>query len=851
MQDLSDKVWNNPRFHEAFHRIELAWLVKELGAETDVRPQLNDGAKLMQAAAILACSESQAHRRAAFRAATCAYEYFGAGALPFDQALRVILARLGNYPSIGTRDDVDSALAQLPLVLATEEIAATDKSTITVNRTPIHLTDFQFRLWTNLISRHLVALSAPTSAGKSFVLQTYLSSLYEPGDSRSIVYIVPTRALIAQVAEDLNEQLRGLNGNAPDIVTVPVDGESPLADRAIYVMTQERIQLTLNAHADFTAGVIVVDEAQSIADGSRGILLQWVIDDLLDRNPKAQALFASPAIRNLGIFGELFGLNSVVELSSTEPTVAQNFLIVTVDSATRGKISVCSIGDGSGAPQEILKLELNQTTASRIDRLVHIPAALGRGQSNVIYANGAAEAEDIALQLADLFSDREPTEHQKALADLATEAVHSQYALADCVKRGVAFHYSNIPTQLRKAIEAAVALGEIDFLVCTSTLLQGVNLPAKNIFMCLPEKGKTKPLESTDFWNLSGRAGRLRREFQGNIFLIDYDKWKKKPLEGSKETLVVPAIASSVRDRGPQLLEVIRGDTSTAKADDPDLETTFGRLFSDLKRGGLNSTLDRIGFDSTTSQAHAISSALAAADAELTIPADILRKTPNISAHKQQRLYGRLREQMDSDPESARLLLPKHPREAGAFQSYADILELCHEVILKIDTSKNLHRFHAVIALKWMLGIPLPQIVDDQIRRRPTAKTRTTIRSTLEIIEGQIRFQAVRLFGCYNTLLTHALNVVERQDLVSSIPTLPLYLELGASDKTMISFIALGLSRVAAMKLNELSARKDLDPSAALEWLRTRPLERLGLSPLLTEEIRKVLASPSRSTASL
>ena len=185
-------------------------------------------------------------------------------------------------------------------------------------------------------------------------------------------------------------------------------------------------------------------------------------------------------------------------------------------------------------------------------------------------------------------------------------------------------------------------------------------------------------------------------------------------------------------------------------------------------------------------------------------------------------------------------LIPCHPREAGAFQSYADIFELCHKIILNIDTSKNLHRFHAVIANKWMLGLPLPQIVEEQIRRRPSQKTRSTIRNTLDLIEGQIRFQAVRLFGCYNTLLVYALDTAGRSDLISSIPALPLYLELGASDKTMISFLSLGLSRVAAMKLNEVSARKDLNPSGALEWLRTRPLEQLGLSPLLAAEVRKV-----------
>jgi Helicase conserved C-terminal domain len=415
----------------------------------------------------------------------------------------------------------------------------------------------------------------------------------------------------------------------------------------------------------------------------------------------------------------------------------------------------------------------------------------------------------------------------------------------ECIKRGVAFHYSNIPTQLRRAIENAVSNGDVDYLVCTSTLLQGVNLPVRNIFMCAPERGATKPLESTDFWNLAGRAGRLRREFQGNIFLIDYAHWKKKPLDGPREAIVIPAIEATVKEHSAQLINVIRNQAPTTRGGDPELESAFVRLYSDHKRGELADTLDRIGLNRASAQVLLISSALADAELKITLSEDIIRQSPNISAHKQQVLFTRLRERVALGRDAAISLIPHHPREGDAFNSYASILQLCHEVILGIDTSRGLHRFHAVMVLKWVNGVPLPQIIQDQIERNGHRTQRTTIRNTLEIIETQIRFQAVRLFGCYNTLLVHALQTGGHGDLVSSIPSLPLYLELGASDKTMISFIALGLSRVTAMKLNALSARKDLDIAGALLWLRTRPLETLGLSPLLMAEVQAILAAAS------
>lgn len=841
MQDLADKVWANRAFHETSGRIQMAWLRRELGSG-QASLNLEDANKLMRAASILAASTSQEHRTEAFRAATCTYELFGADSLPLDQALRVVLTRLGNFPSFYTRNEVANAGSDLPLSLAAEELVSTDGRTVVLNHQRLHLTNFQHDLWKNLVDKRRVALAAPTSAGKSFVLQNYLASLFNENPNGSVVYIVPTRALIAQVSEDLRGSLSAIDGEKPEIVTVPIDAETPLPARALYIMTQERVQLGLIAHPDFRADTVVVDEAHSIADGARGVLLQWVVDDLLRRKPALQIMFASPIIENLDVFGRLFGLDDIKEFPSVEPTVSQNFLPVDIGSATKGRITIFTCGDGSQSSREVMTLSLGQTIASRTEKLVHIAARFGDGQSNIVYANGAAEAEKIAIQLADLLSEREPTDEQLALAELAKEAVHPNYVLIDCVRKGVAFHYSNIPTQLRRAIEQAASVGHIDFIVCTSTLLQGVNLPAKNVFMCAPEKGRTKPLESTDFWNLSGRAGRLRREFQGNIFLIDYDNWKTKPLDGPKGAVVVPAIETSVRDNTDHLLEVIADVETSKRGDKPELESTFVRLFSDMRSGELANTLSRVGVNAGTTSYQNLSQALATADSMVALPAEVVRRTPNVSAHKQQRLFDLLEDRIAKGRSTAQSLLPLHPRESGAYQSYADILELCHAQILGLDTSRNLHRFHALLALRWMKGVALPQIIDEQLKRKTKKDIRAVIRETLDLIETQIRFQAVRLFGCYNALLIYALDQAGYIDLASSIPAVPLYLEVGASDKTMISFISLGLSRVSAMKLNDLSARKDLDKAGAMQWLASRPLESFGLSPLLTAEVTNILA---------
>jgi hypothetical protein len=49
-----------------------------------------------------------------------------------------------------------------------------------------------------------------------------------------------------------------------------------------------------------------------------------------------------------------------------------------------------------------------------------------------------------------------------------------------------------------------------------------------------------------DFWNLAGRAGRLGREFDGNVFLIDYGEWKPKLLDADRRTPVQPALVRAL-----------------------------------------------------------------------------------------------------------------------------------------------------------------------------------------------------------------------------------------------------------------------------------------------------------------
>lgn len=342
-------------------------------------------------------------------------------------------------------------------------------------------------------------------------------------------------------------------------------------------------------------------------------------------------------------------------------------------------------------------------------------------------------------------------------------------------------------------------------------------------------------MQGVDFWNLAGRAGRLMREFQGNIFLVDYDRWSSKPLSQEGDADVVPAVEEGISRPG-NLLDIIARPTASGR-DRPDPEAVFVQLLGELRDGTLDATLARAKVTHGLSDA-AIASlgrALREASRAVRLPIGVLRRSPDISAHKQQRLYEVLAKRLERRGPAR--LIPPHPADYDAYESYAGALQICHRIILGLKPESRFHRFIAVLALKWMMGLPLPRIVQDQLNRNPTKERRFVVRETLELIEKQVRFQCVRLLGCYQAVLIQLLNDAGRAELARDVPDMALYLEMGAADRTSISLMSLGVSRPTAIQLGRQATSRSMDVEATLAWLASRPTAVTKLSTTAREEV--------------
>lgn len=856
IEELVARIWSNPAFHSDYRDLTATWLRRELGVGTDPSSDRaltgatsEEGEKFSdallvrcaQSATILSSSPDPEQLRVAYSAAACAAD-LGRDRLPgLDGALRIVLGRMGNFPAIATSEFV-SGFGRLPMSAAlAEELRRTDNR-VSVGDWNSELTDFQMELWKLLQAGENVAISAPTSAGKSYVLQAFLRARARAQKITSAVYLVPSRALIAQVGDAIAEW-RKLDGHQQlSLVTIPIPAEVPLREPAIYVLTQERMQAILRTHPSFKADLVICDEAQGVDDGARGVLLQNVVDDLLGRHPQTQAIFAGPNIRNLHAFGSIFDIKLLREVANRVPTVVQNLILVNTRSLETGVLSVSRHGETGDLL--VGQADIRRALPTKQEKLIRVAERFGRLKPSIIYADGPSAAEKVARGLKQAF---EPLAENAVLADLinlSRSAVHRKFDLGPCLEHGVGFHYGRIPALVRRGIEAAFAQGHIRYLVTTSTLIQGVNFPAANLFVCQPKKGNNEQLDPGEFWNLAGRAGRLGKEFQGNIFLIDYQDWDRRFADEPNEIEVTSAIAKALRDDMETILKVA-GETTPPLENDRrmSVEAAFARLLADHMAGRLSDTLDR--FEVPAASRTPLVEALEGAKNRIGLPLRVIEESPTVSAIRQQRLADYLASEIKGGGvKRLEELTPRHPRDEEAYLRLSEIFKVCHRYLLSLskEAAPKLHSRMAAIALKWMRGRPVPEIVDENHKRNGGGDDYAkSIRDTLRDIEQEIRFKYLRLTSCYLNVLAHVLREAGHATIANRLPDLASHLEVGAADRTMISLIGLGISRVTARELTEENLDKDMDTLAALGWLRKQDLESVLPSSLMREEVERVL----------
>lgn len=392
-----------------------------------------------------------------------------------------VLRDLGLYSYMRSASDLNAFLLRKAFAVALPE-----------NEVIFHRD--QARMFRELLQGNLV-VSAPTSFGKSFVIDAYIATV----KPKTVMIIVPTIALTDEVRRRLTRRF----GSFYKIIT---NAGEKLEERSILVFPQERALQYVDevGQIDF----LVVDEfykADPDFHDERAATLMLSIARFLPRTKRY--FFLAPNIERFSA-GRL-NLGKVTFRRYTESTVVQEL-------------------------HECWR-NLPGTAIAKRDCLLNVLGAC-LGQKTLVYVSSHSQVADVSdIFLNDSRAGRLTLENDLCgdFADWLRENVseNSSWRMPSLIERCIGVHSGRVNRMIAQMILRLFELPRgIGLIVSTSSIIEGVNTSARNVILWSVKNGQSYIDEFT-LKNVYGRAGRMFRHFVGHVYVLEKPKPKEKQLE--------------------------------------------------------------------------------------------------------------------------------------------------------------------------------------------------------------------------------------------------------------------------------------------------------------------------------
>lgn len=434
----------------------------------------------------------------------------------------------------------------------------------------------------------------PTSAGKTRATELILRAAFASGRTKLALLIAPFRALCHEIAGDLQRTFEpdGFEVNQlSDAIQSDSNSElekwlalsgEPMPH--VVVLTPEKLLYLLRQEAGFVAnvGLVVYDEGHQFDSGTRGVTYELLLTSIKRLLPSsAQTVLISAVIKNSA---QLAGwlLEDEEKIVSDQQLQTRRLVAFASFPSTRSKTGQLWFNAAIEGEQEffvprVMPTESLQVTAREKERVfptrestsvaLYLGLKLVKNGGVAIYSRAPASASKLIREaVKEVFgrgvSLAPPSEvsHEVELARLVRlyerNFGKSSY-LTKAASLGLFVHHGKTPQGIRITAEHAMREGHIKFIVCTSTLAQGVNLPIRYLLITSTMQGRDV-VKARDFHNLIGRAGRAGMYGEGTVIFTDHRLFDNRNTDGSfkwKETQKL-LNASSSAATGSTLLQL-------------------------------------------------------------------------------------------------------------------------------------------------------------------------------------------------------------------------------------------------------------------------------------------------------
>lgn len=763
---------------------------------------------VLRFADILSNSENSGARNKSYQIVTCLNLSYSKN--PFYQtASKAIYSKLGNFPAVNYLERINENNSHIPIDRTIELEAK--KLIQQVPDSDFYFTDSQYSLYKLLSSNIRYSFSGPTSMGKSFIIKAFIKKAMLNNPPENLVVLVPTRALINQFTIDLKVELKEfLEIHKYKIATNSAVSDISLEEtfNYIFILTPERLISYLSQTNNPPIGFLFVDEAHKLAQekDSRSITTYSAIEKTLNKyGQNVKLYFSSPNVSNPEVFLNLFHHDASKNWYKTEESpVTQNLYFIDLLS---GAIELIY----NDVIQPITPLDIRYSVSQLIQKL-------GKNSNNLVYNNSKPKTINGAVDFAkNIVKEQQISKSRSKAAQQIRDYIHQDYFLADLIEKGIAYHHGKLPQLIRNMVEQLYKDEEVTNVFCTSTLLEGVNMPTKNLFILDYKNGRSK-LEKIDFWNLTGRAGRLNKELSGNIYCIQHEDciWEeKKDLLIKQPIELKPTVLNRI-DKNIQKIEKILLDKDISGTE---TETEILKYIANII------CIDTLEIKSTyrspiieqliKNKKGKILELAKNISQNIKVPLEILNANQSIGVKRQHNIFLKLQR---AHAEGKRIKLPN---------STSIKYELCEKLLNfmydlydwstaeKKLQNKNSMKYYATIMNQWINGLSLNQIISQSLdyysakelkvdigynefvpyQRGNRIHMNIVIEKVIDDIEYILRFLFEKYFNHYYQMVKYLLGEDSAGENWATL------LEYGTQNRIIITLQNMGLSRHTAMQI--------------------------------------------------
>ena len=408
----------------------------------------------------------------------------------------------------------------------------------------------------------------PTSAGKTRSVEIVLRSSFLSERTKLAVVVAPFRALCHEISTSLRHAFKGDNVKVNELsdalqldfllqVAEWLSDDVPTS-QYILVLTPEKFLYVLRQTPTLVTdiGIVVYDEGHQFDSGGRGITYELLLTEIKALLPAgAQTILISAVIQNAQAIGEwLMGdgvkvINGGGLLPTTRSVAFASWIerrgqLMFFESETYGQYDYF-------VPRVIEQQVLARRGGERAvryfpdknkpnDVALYLGIRLVSQGAVAIFCGRKDTASGMAARAVEVFNrefalpvpaESANPDELRRMKNLIDGHFGAQSVASKAATLGIFVHHGTTPHGIRLSVEHAMQKGRINFVACTSTLAQGVNLPIRYLIVSSIHQAGEK-IKVRDFQNLVGRAGRSGMHTEGLVIFSDpsvYDKRLAEP----------------------------------------------------------------------------------------------------------------------------------------------------------------------------------------------------------------------------------------------------------------------------------------------------------------------------------